>query len=95
MLFGKDEPFGVTKLMGEKNPASSSEGGADLGPNSGVFSSLSSSLLALWPGRWMGESCDLALFFLSFLPGAGELVGGGSLTLGVANRSTGGRSVSD
>ena len=41
----------------------------------------------------MGESCDLALFFLSFLPSAGELVGVGSLTLGVANRSTGGRSV--
>ena len=43
----------------------------------------------------MGDSWDLALFLLAFLPGAGEAVGldMGILSLGVASRSTGGRSV--
>ena len=75
MFFGRDEPMGVTKLMGAKNPASSREGGADLGPISFVFSSLSSSLLALGPGKCAGEPCDLVLFFLT-LPARRRGAGG-------------------
>ena len=43
----------------------------------------------------MGDSWDLALSLLAFLPGAGEAVGVamGILSLGVAFMSTGGRSV--
>ena len=43
----------------------------------------------------LGDSSDLTLSFLSFLPGAGEAVGVAMvrLSLGVADRSTGGRSV--
>jgi hypothetical protein len=69
-------------LIGEKKPASIREGGADIGAVSVVFSFCSSSLLTLWMGERLGDSSDLALFFLTFLPGAGELVGVVGLSLG-------------
>ena len=67
--------MGVTKFIGEKKPASHTEGGADLGSISGVFPALSSCLLVLGLGERLGDSSDLTLFFLAFLPGAGESVG--------------------
>ena len=86
--------MGVTKFIGEKNPASLLKAGADLGSISVVFSVLSSYRLVLGSGERLGDSSDLTLFFLACLPGAGEVVGEAtaSLTLGVAVRSTGGRS---
>ena len=89
---GSDEPLGVKKLIGEKNPSSLMDGGADLGSISGVLTVLSSCLLILGSGERLGDSSGLTLFFLAFLPGAGEVVGEArvSFTLGVADRSTGG-----
>ena len=88
---------GDTTSEAPKNPVSSlwEDRGLVASPDASpllrlVSSEMSAGLLVLEAGelRLAGESWDLGLF----LPGAGEEVGGGSLTTGVRFRSTGGRS---